>query len=295
MQGQAFNSIDQASAAAQCLQKFPVWLPAMLRVWRVSGEELAAIPVEELGDVRSLKRRLRAKHGIPACTQQLLQGGERLLDDGIVQQLPVPTDLQLVLSPVQEVSIFDADAELPEAVAEGHVEAVRWLLQAGVHTNTKDRRHRTALNLASCHGYVEIVKLILEDGALTRLVDDDGKAPLHNASLWNRLEIVRLLLQGGAAKDATDNHNRTALHLAANSGHVDIVRVLLEAGAAMDLKDRQGRTALMLAAREGNEDAAFVLLQAGANKELRDAFGQTAFMLAFSAGFSLWQPAEERT
>ena len=53
----------------------------MLRVWTVSGEELAVLPKEELSDVRALKSHLRQLHGLPRFRQKLLHEGCNL-DDG---------------------------------------------------------------------------------------------------------------------------------------------------------------------------------------------------------------------
>ena len=61
----------------------------------MSGEELSAIPVEELSDVASLKKRLRAKNGLPICLQDLVHEGRRLAD---AEKLQAPLDLQVILS-----------------------------------------------------------------------------------------------------------------------------------------------------------------------------------------------------
>ena len=65
----------------------------MIRVWRVSGEELATVPAAELSDAVSLQRRLRAKHGIPLCLQQLLYDGRKLVEH---DKFDTPMELQLI-------------------------------------------------------------------------------------------------------------------------------------------------------------------------------------------------------
>ena len=87
----------------------------MLRVWRVSGEELATIPAEiaeELGSIWALKHRLRIKNGLPVCLQQLvhMHNGCRL-DDAAKPRAPM--DMQLVL--LSQARGFDASRELLEA------------------------------------------------------------------------------------------------------------------------------------------------------------------------------------
>ena len=46
----------------------------MLRVWGISGEEVASFSTELLSDVAALKLDLRTSHGFPVCMQELLHG-----------------------------------------------------------------------------------------------------------------------------------------------------------------------------------------------------------------------------
>ena len=64
---------------------------AMLRVWSVSGDELASASREECRLVRDVKEHLRTRYGVPVCLQQLLCDGRCLADD-----VEAPADLQLV-------------------------------------------------------------------------------------------------------------------------------------------------------------------------------------------------------
>ena len=70
---------ELAPASASSLRR----LPAMLRVFAcVSGQELLAVSTEELGDVKTLKSRLRELHGFPLCLQRLVKDGQ-VLDDSL--------------------------------------------------------------------------------------------------------------------------------------------------------------------------------------------------------------------
>ena len=66
----------------------------MLHVWKASGRELAAVRLEELSDVRALKRHLQELCGVPRFRQMLLYDGRSLEDD---VRLDMPLDLHLVL------------------------------------------------------------------------------------------------------------------------------------------------------------------------------------------------------
>ena len=49
----------------------------MLQIRMLSGEEVASIPVEEVSNVREVKRRLQQLHGLPPRFRQF--GGFRVL------------------------------------------------------------------------------------------------------------------------------------------------------------------------------------------------------------------------
>ena len=58
----------------------------MLRVWRMSGEQLASLALDDMTDVKDLKQALRREFDCPACLQQLLHDGSSL-DDAARQAL----------------------------------------------------------------------------------------------------------------------------------------------------------------------------------------------------------------
>ena len=69
----------------------------MIRIWRISGEELLTLPVEvveDLGDVRALKQHLQCFCGLPRFQQKLLCKGSVLGDSARLQG---PCDLQHVV------------------------------------------------------------------------------------------------------------------------------------------------------------------------------------------------------
>ena len=44
----------------------------MLRIRKLTGEEVASLPLAELSDVKMLKQRLHQQHGLPPCFRQRL-------------------------------------------------------------------------------------------------------------------------------------------------------------------------------------------------------------------------------
>ena len=201
----------------------------MLRIWRVSGQELPPINMkdEKIRSVRDLKRSLRSLHGFPLCMQQLLHDGNTLDN---TTQLDAAMDLQLVLLPLATADQkFEAGKELLKACGSGDLETARFLLEAGID---KDFRN--------------------PDGGetpLLRAVEDDGHA-----------HIVQLLLKAGAHANRSDYFGEAPLMYAARNGHVEIAQLLLEAGADKNLANDEGETALMIAA--GNPEMQELLANA---------------------------------
>ena len=254
----------------------------MVRVRWVSGKDLARIPDGELTDVESLKKHLRVETGVPRCLQQLVHEG-RKLDD--TEEIGEGMEVQLILhlSCVESVG-----RELQDAAANGHVAAVRLLLDAGLDANfTVETDGQTALMLASGNGHDEVVRLLLEAGAAKDLMSPKrhGHTALMLASAAGHAGVVRLLLQLAADPALRGRHGHTALMLASLSGHAEVLRLLLEHDPAKDLQDVFGQSALMSASLFGHTAAVGLLLEAGVAKNLRNNMGRnTALMLASSAG-----------
>lgn len=134
----------------------------------------------------------------------------------------------------------------------GHVEAVKLLLEKGADVTVTDNCRNTSLNHASSNGHVEIVKLLLKKGADVAAANECEYALLQSASFEGRIEVIRFLLEeeknvmiadepqyslslmAGRNEqvfkvDCTklDVCGRNALHSAARGGHVDVLEYLL--------------------------------------------------------------------
>ena len=206
----------------------------MLRVWRVSGEELAAFRPEEVRDVNGLKAALCMRYGFPECLQQLLHNGQNL-DNGT--KLDSPIDTQLVVLSVSTPEQFrKARRELICACSYGRVKVARMLLEAGADKDMQDVDEDTALICAARNGHLETVQLLLEAGAHKDLHNHSGCTALMCAASYGHVHIVRLLLEAGANKDF--GFRERALIAAASKGYIAVVRLLVEAGADKDKQDR---------------------------------------------------------
>ena len=143
----------------------------MIHVWTVSGQELPAISLEDVRDVRDLKSTLRRLHGFPICMQQLLHNGNSLDDS---TQLGASSDMSIQLVLSAPSSAKQPREELLEACEMGNLQVTRLLLEAGAHKDDEEANTGyTALMCAASHGHEEIVRLLLEAGA-----DKDAQAQL---------------------------------------------------------------------------------------------------------------------
>ena len=64
----------------------------MLHIWKASGEELAAVKLEDFREVRDLKRHLQGLCGLPRFRQRLVSKSLGILEDD--DTLDSPMDLQ---------------------------------------------------------------------------------------------------------------------------------------------------------------------------------------------------------
>ncbi|OLQ15062.1 Ankyrin repeat domain-containing protein 17 [Symbiodinium microadriaticum] len=251
----------------------------MLRVWSVSGVELTSVSKEECRLVRDVKEHLRTRRGFPVCLQQLLCEGRCLGDD-----VEPPSDLQVVrLTELHGNQEGIAGQEFVEAARSGNIEAVRFLLEAGVKKDWGDEGGFTALHRAA-EKHAEICSLLLEAGAGTEVFNENDETPLILAARGGQTEAVCSLLDAGANIDAQDCLCRTAVMEAASGGHSEIVRLLLDAGADANVGDDRLDTALIKAACGGHAEIVQTLLDSGAKKDAKNGVKATSLICAASYG-----------
>ncbi|CAE7232829.1 mask [Symbiodinium natans] len=223
----------------------------MLRIFAaVSGQEVMAIPVEGLGNVRALKVQLQGLCGVPRFRQCLIHNG-KVLEDSMLFEAPFRVELVLLpFSPASSKQV----AQLVDAATHDRVSQVEEILQRPQDPNL----------LADAH----------VEGWRT-----SAQAPLHAAAMYGRVEVARLLLEARADVDQPDEGNQTPLLLACSrSGEVPVVRLLLQARADTS-------SALLVATREGSTEAVCSILQAGADVNQVDALGVSPLWAASAKNY----------
>ncbi|CAE7490526.1 fem1a [Symbiodinium necroappetens] len=198
-------------------------MAAMLRVWRVSGEELISIPVEELTetDAGELKRRLQSVCGWPKSFQRLLHEGAPLEDDA---QLDCAMDVQLVMLPLESGSGTSQDqlnSALVDAAREGELEIITQLLEARADLDGCDSTG-APLHAACRNGQKEIATLLLDLGADIDRESPWGNTPLCEACEGDHDDVVEMLGFRGA-----DPNLGCPLVIAQNNGNDDIMEMLI--------------------------------------------------------------------
>jgi hypothetical protein len=122
-----------------------------------------------------------------------------------------------------------------------------------------DRQRMGTLFIACWEGHVDAVRLLLEKGADVNRADKNGATPLHAACFKGRATVAWLLLEKGAEVDRATGRGETPLFIACLKGHVDAARLVLEKGAEVD-RAREGFTPLYAACFMGHVAVVTLLL-----------------------------------
>lgn len=152
------------------------------------------------------------------------------------------------------------DRALPRAVANGNVEMVRILLEAGADPDLKGRGF-TPLGMSALQGHVRIVRLLLKAGADVDRKSNDGNTPIIAATLMHRVDVVRELLAYHPDMTIWNREGRVSLGIAVEQGDTDIVTMMLAAGVDPNLMDRNGNRPLFWAG--DRQDIATMLVARG--------------------------------
>ena len=194
-----------------------------------------------------------------------------------------------------KVSATTSDGLTPlhVAVQEGHVDAVRVLLQAGADPNEVSGQesessrirgsaalHHAALRWKpdSLHPLLDVLLLHNADPDLGH--GETGETPALLAYHAGQLSVVAALAERGADMDAVDQVGWGILHYAAAANDVDGVRSLLRMGASPDAPTQGfpgGDTPLHVAVGRGNVEVVEVVLdevmRAGGHQRLLEVVG----------------------
>ena len=288
--------------------------PGMLRVWKISGEEVTAARLRDVTNVKALKQHLQKLCGVSRFRQKLLFDGE-CLDDKT--KLDSAIDIQLVLQPfcsspkqvnqlveassagrldkVEEMLQHPVDPNssrrsytpLRSACFRGQVEVARLLLEATADASAANEAGQTPLWIAAYFGHEELVSMLLQagaDGNARAIGVGDGDTPLGMASELRRVKIVRMLIRAGVDVDLANGKGQTPLWKASHRSFVPITQLLLGAGADFDKASEDEESPLWIASRHGNLGPMYLLLEARADMYRANCEGRTPLAAASEHG-----------
>jgi ankyrin repeat protein len=136
----------------------------------------------------------------------------------------------------------DIEQQLIHAIANGNLEEVRKLLEAGASPDGVDPERWTPLMIAAEHENFEAINILLSFGADINKSDNYGQTPLYIAvdiSIDGTIqsggkqgdeptETILYLLEHGADLDAKNHNGKTPLDLAQSYQSQKIIKFLSE-------------------------------------------------------------------
>jgi ankyrin repeat protein len=109
----------------------------------------------------------------------------------------------------------------------------RLIVTQDVDLNWADALGRTALHYAAANGYLEVVEVLLDAGAQVNPSDNDGFTPLHRAVQGAHRDVVRRLMENGADLTARTGAGDLPIDLARENQDSDMVELLQGQGKTM--------------------------------------------------------------
>ncbi|MGN7867036.1 ankyrin repeat domain-containing protein [Chryseobacterium sp. 22458] len=186
---------------------------------------------------------------------------------------------------IQETNIINL-------VKKNDIAAVKSALDNRADVNTKDKKGRSLLLIATIDKQTEMAKLLVSYKADVNLQDDQLDSPFLYAGASGQTELIRLFLENGARFDVFNRYSGTALIPACERGHVETVKVLAKTkGFPVNHVNRLGWTELMEAVILGNgtqkyQEIVKILKDNGADLTIPDRSGKTALQHAEESGFA---------
>lgn len=153
---------------------------------------------------------------------------------------------------------------LQVAARNGHISAVRLLVNQRANVESRTDDGSTALSLACQNGHKAVVKVLLDAGARTNTKRKDGATPLHLSCACKNESIAKALIYKSANVEATWRGGATPLLVAASNGMFNTIELLVVARAKVNVRLKDGATPLYIASESGYAQVVQRLVQNGA-------------------------------
>ncbi|XP_067667601.1 ankyrin repeat, PH and SEC7 domain containing protein secG-like [Haliotis asinina] len=164
----------------------------------------------------------------------------------------------------------------------GHLTVVRSLVEDhGLDVRKGDAFNRTPLFMAVAKGHLDITKFLIDAGAQANSVNTFNRASLiHTAVQSKNAEVCEYLLTLTPNVDVRDNSGNTPLHLAARLGCLDMCKLLLDKGASINNVNNFGNSPFLEATSHCKLNVMEYLNTRGADTRVRDRLGNGVLHVA---------------
>lgn len=138
-----------------------------------------------------------------------------------------------------------------QAAENGETDVLQELLcQRPDLVNCRDSDCYTPLHRASYNGHVQAIRLLLDRGADPHARSSEGWQPLHSAVKWGHIEAAAMLLSAGADINAQTNGGLTPAHIVSMGKDRKVIQfVIFHPGVDLSLRNAAGELAYDVALR----------------------------------------------
>ena len=128
------------------------------------------------------------------------------------------------------------------AAREGNLQKVRDLVTNGalIDQSNDDEKH-TPMHDAAANGHLDVIRYLVEAGADMEREDYFGSTPLIRAAQQGHTNVVEYLLDMHAKESS---YGETAMLQASSNGHLAVVQLLVERGSDPNETNNEGHVAL---------------------------------------------------
>ena len=169
----------------------------------------------------------------------------------------------------------------------GKIDTIQYLIEEfAVDVNSQDNEGDTPLHITAILGHVDVIKYLIEAGCDPLCKNVYGNTPAHLAALNDHLPALKYFIeQLKLDLSIANKEGQMVIHYACCIRNIDIVRYLVEeCSVDINSMDQEGNTPLLKAAMNGQLTIIEYLIKHGCDPVQRNTYGNTPLHLAASNG-----------